>query len=142
MLSPRQARVRRAFLVAPLAGPVALAVGIAGQALLDRSAPPGYALDTVLLILPGFVLFGLPFAYAVGLVAGLPCYWLLKRVGWLHLLPILAIAGILGPIALFAATRFWTGSASAPMIGVPAGMAAGFTFWALGVRGVPEDGVA
>ena len=145
MLSPRQVKVRRAFLVAPLIGPVALALGVGVAAMLDGSTSPRYAIDTAGVLALPFFIFGFPFAYAVGLVVGLPSYWLLKRHDRLQLIPILAITGGLGPIALLAAASFWTGDAAPRILlflAVTAGMAVGLTFWLLGVGGVFEDSVA
>jgi hypothetical protein len=78
---PTGRRLLLAFLVAPLAAPVAYVLAtLAVQLLGSGSAPSGRsALDLVI----GVFVLGAPTAYAATLVAGVPTYFLLRRWGLL-----------------------------------------------------------
>jgi hypothetical protein len=73
------ARTLRAFLLAPLAAPVAYAVTLLLGTLVGRGATPSMrsAFDIVLAVFAA----GVPLAYAAALVAGGPVYLLLRRLG-------------------------------------------------------------
>lgn len=79
--SPGGKRLLAAFLIAPLAAPVAYVVGtLAVEALRRGSALSGRAaLDLVI----GVFTLGAPSAYVAALVAGVPTYFVLRRLGML-----------------------------------------------------------
>ena len=79
---PGRARTFRAFLLAPLAAPIAYAVTLLGGTLVGRGSMPSArsAFDIVLAVFAA----GVPLAYAAALVAGGPIYLLLRRFGLVH----------------------------------------------------------
>jgi len=78
---PSRKRLLLAFLVAPLAAPVAYVLGTLAAELLRRGKPPS-ALSTLDLLIGVFTL-GAPCAYVAALVAGAPTYFILRRLGLL-----------------------------------------------------------
>ncbi len=91
----------RGLLIGPLVAPVAYWIGVMIWGRLDQPRFDGFeALRELKVILA----FGLPLAYAAALVWGAPVLYLLHRLGWLRLLPVVlagAVGGI-GVAALFA----------------------------------------
>ncbi len=91
----------RGLLIGPLVAPIAYWIGVMIGGRLDQPRFDGFeALRELKVILA----FGLPVAYAAALVWGAPVLYLLRRLGWLRLLPVVlagAIGGI-GVAALFA----------------------------------------
>jgi hypothetical protein len=79
--SLRSRRLLLAFLVAPLAAPVAYVVGTIVVELLRRDA--ALSARSVLDLLIGVFTLGAPTAYAAALVLGVPTYFLLRRAGLL-----------------------------------------------------------
>jgi len=79
--SPSPKRLLLAFLVAPLAAPVAYVVGTLTIELFRRGKAPS-ALSTLDLLIGVFAL-GAPCAYVAALVAGAPLYFVLQRLGLL-----------------------------------------------------------
>ena len=78
--SPSTKRLLLAFLVAPLAAPVAYVVGAMAVEYVTR----GYtlkALSALDLVIGTFTL-GAPCAYVAALVLGAPTYAVLRRIGW------------------------------------------------------------
>ncbi len=78
---PSPKRLLVAFLVAPLAAPVAYVLGTLVVELFRRGKPPS-ALSTLDLLIGVFTL-GAPCAYVAALVAGAPIYFALRRLGLL-----------------------------------------------------------
>ena len=75
-------RLLLAFLLAPLAAPVAYVVGTLAFALFTgRGSPPSgrAVLDLVI----GVFVLGAPTAYAAAFVAGVPAYFVLRKLGLL-----------------------------------------------------------
>ena len=79
--SPGPKRLLLAFLAAPLAAPLAYVVGTLAVGLFTRGAT-FKALSTLDLLIGVFSL-GAPCAYVAALVAGIPMYFLLRRLGLL-----------------------------------------------------------
>ena len=78
---PSPKRLLVAFLVAPLAAPVAYVLGTLVVELFRRGKAPS-ALSTLDLLIGVFTL-GAPCAYVAALVAGAPIYFVLRRLGLL-----------------------------------------------------------
>ena len=78
---PSPKRLLLAFLVAPLAAPVAYVLGTLVVELFRRGKAPS-ALSTLDLLIGVFTL-GAPCAYVAALVAGAPIYFVLRRLGLL-----------------------------------------------------------
>jgi hypothetical protein len=87
-----------------------------------------------------FILFfGVPIAYGVAAVVGIPSYFVLKRLDLLGLWPITAITSITGAVTLpWAWAGFWSGGMDTilAVVGVLPGVVSGVIFWAVGLRGV------
>jgi hypothetical protein len=79
--SLRSRRLLLAFLVSPLAAPVAYVVGTIVVELLRRDS--ALSARSLLDLLIGVFTLGAPCAYAAALVVGLPTYFLLRRSGLL-----------------------------------------------------------
>lgn len=79
--SPSAKRLVLAFLVAPLAAPVAYVLGTLAIELFARGATVKTL--TVLDLVIGVFTLGAPCAYVAALVLGLPTYFLLRRAGLL-----------------------------------------------------------
>lgn len=99
--SPGKKRLLLAFLVAPLAAPVAYVIGTLAIGLFTRGATVKAlaALDLVI----GVFTLGAPCAYAAALVLGVPTFFLLRRTGLLSHWTILfagAAIGAAGALAL------------------------------------------
>ena len=77
--SPSAKRLLLAFLVAPLAAPVAYVVGTLCVELLRRGS--ALSARSVLDLLVGVFTLGAPSAYAAALVFGVPTYFLLRWSG-------------------------------------------------------------
>jgi hypothetical protein len=77
--SPGAKRLLLAFLVAPLAAPVAYVVGTLCVELLRRGG--ALSARSVLDLLAGVFTLGAPSAYAAALVLGVPTYFLLRWSG-------------------------------------------------------------
>ena len=78
---PSPKRLLLAFLVAPLAAPVAYVLGTLTVELF--SSGPRHALLSTLDLLIGVFTLGAPCAYVAALVAGAPTYFLLRELGLL-----------------------------------------------------------
>ena len=79
--SLRSKRLLLAFLVAPLAAPVAYVAGTIGVELFGRGSALSWR--SMLDLLIGVFTLGAPTAYAAALVLGVPTYFLLRRAGLL-----------------------------------------------------------
>jgi hypothetical protein len=79
--SPSSKRLLLAFLVGPLAAPVAYVVGTLAVEFVARGGSMK-ALSTLDLVIGVFTL-GAPCAYVATLVAGVPTYFVLRRIGLL-----------------------------------------------------------
>ena len=131
-------RIIRAFLLAPLVGPVL--VWLAG-ALLPHSGSVA-SVPAALRALGVMLLFGGPLAYGAALVVGLPTLWLIKVTQrgslWLCLVAgatgaILMVA-VVGPSTVFFAGQGLVDYLAASLIGVAAGAA----FWWIGLKPRPS----
>ena len=104
---------------------------------VDPSRPPSDPglLAGALDIMP-FLAFGLPLAYALALVVGLPMFFFFRRSGQLRLIPILVVTALLGGtgVAIALGLLFSGWEWSAFLLGIPVGLAVGLTFWFIGVR--------
>lgn len=86
----------RGLLTAPLLAPISYWIGLLIWGRLDQRRFDGFeALRELKVIL----LFGTPVAYAAALVWGAPVLYLLHRLGWLRLLPVV-LAGAIGGIGV------------------------------------------
>ncbi|HKP15987.1 MAG TPA: hypothetical protein VJT85_07980 [Gemmatimonadaceae bacterium] len=79
--SPSPKRLLLAFLVAPLAAPVAYIVGTLAVGFFTRGST--FKALSALDLLIGVFTLGAPCAYVAALVAGMPMYFLLRRLGLL-----------------------------------------------------------
>jgi len=98
---PSPKRLLVAFLVAPLAAPVAYVLGTLVVELFRRGKAPS-ALSTLDLLIGVFTL-GAPCAYVAALVAGAPIYFVLRRLGLLSRVTVWlggAAIGAAGALAL------------------------------------------
>jgi len=131
-------RIIRAFLLAPLVGPVL--VWLVG-ALLPHSGSVE-SVPSALRALGVMLLFGAPLAYGAALVVGLPALWLIKvtpRVSpWLCLVAgatgAILVVAVVGPATVFFAGRGPVDYLAAALIGG----AAGATFWWIGLKPRPS----
>ena len=78
---PSPKRLLLAFLVAPLAAPVAYVLGTLAVELVRRGKAPSAL--SILDLLIGVFTLGAPCAYVAALVAGAPIYFVLRRLGLL-----------------------------------------------------------
>jgi hypothetical protein len=130
-------RIVRAFLLAPLVGPVL--VWLVG-ALLPHSGSVE-SVPSALRALGVMLLFGAPLAYGAALVVGLPALWLIKVTQrdslWLCLVAgaagAILVVAVIGPATVFFAGRGPVDYLAAALIGG----AAGATFWWIGLKPKP-----
>ena len=126
-----QRSATRAFIWAPLAALLAYYVVALGYVLASGKvdsarAGAGHALFFILL-------FGGPVVYAATLILGVPLYFVLRRLGLVQRLPVLAGGGLIGGIVLawftqgFWGNRSWNLSDAA--VGAGCGVVGGLVFW-------------
>ena len=137
---PSPKRLLLAFLVAPLAAPVAYVLGTLMVELLRRGKPPS-ALSTLDLLLGVFTL-GAPCAYVAALVAGAPMYFVLRRLGLLSRVTVWlggAAIGAAGALALAPYLRGELFSIRFPWwVAALLGLASAEVFWRM--QSVPVPG--
>ena len=91
---PAGRRSLLAFLVAPLAAPIAYVLGsLAVQALRSGSVPSMQSASDLVI---GVFVLGAPTAYAAALVVGVPTYFVLRRVGLVHRWPLWLAGAAIG----------------------------------------------
>ena len=98
---PSPKRLLLAFLVAPLAAPVAYVLGTLMVELFRRGKAPSAL--SILDLLIGVFTLGAPCAYVAALVAGAPIYFVLRRLGLLSRMTVWlggAAIGAAGALAL------------------------------------------
>jgi hypothetical protein len=80
--SAKSSRLLLAFLVAPLAAPVAFVLGalVVDLARRDSTVSARSALDLVI----GVFVLGAPLAYLAAVAVGAPTYFVLRRLGLIH----------------------------------------------------------
>ena len=122
------------FVLGPLAGLVAVWIVTVVVAIIKHTAlSTGEYITGFLLILIG----GAPFAYGTMLVAGLPTYLLLRRLGALRLSALLPIAIAAGVLVATLISRFPVGTGASwawATMGGAGGAAATVTFWWCAMR--------
>jgi len=132
-------RVVRAFLLAPLAAPTAYAAAVIAAALVGDSmssgAAPQFGRGGVDLVLGTFAV-GAPIAYGAMLVAGVPAYFALRRLGALTRWTLWASAAAIGAVtALLMAPRLRGDLFSIPFpwwVGALLGLVSAEALWRLG----------
>lgn len=127
-------RLLRAFLLAPLVGPVL--VWLLGSVL----SPTGEVrtIGEALQGLAVLMLFGAPVAYGAALLVGVPVLWWFRRTGHRSAVVVvvagalgaMAVVGVLGPSTVFFGQR----SLADFMVAGSIGAAAGAAFWWLGIK--------
>ena len=129
-------RVVRAFALAPLTAPLAYALGLVAAAVIPafgRAPWPSLAsLGGILLAVAGV---GIPTAYAAMLLAGLPCYLLLRRLAAVRRAPLWIAGGATGvAVALMLAPSLRGDLFSVPFpwwAGAALGLLSAEAFWRL-----------
>lgn len=131
-------RVVRAFLVAPLVGPIL--VWLAG-ALLPHAGSVE-SIPAAIRALGIMLLFGAPLAYGAALVVGLPTLWLIRAADRFSLWPCLVagataavlVVALAGRLTVFFAGQGMGDYGAAALIG----SAAGAVFWWIGLKPRPS----
>ena len=134
-------RLRFAFLVAPLAAPLAVFACALARAALNpsRLASPAPATPASLLVLLWvLVLFGAPLAYVATLIILWPATILLRRWQLLRWWSLSVFAAVAGSVLLHAYASILQPHGTidlGPGAGAIAGAAVAFTLWWIGLRG-------
>lgn len=133
-------RVRRAFAIAPLAGPLAVFAGVVIRSAIThaivRNAAPNN-LEAELFFLWLFALFGAPASYAGAIIVLWPVTALLRRLNLIKWWTLTAAAALIGAVVLtlYKTMLLPRGSFDLfPGDGFVAGGAVGFTLWLIGFR--------
>ena len=138
---PSPKRLLVAFLVAPLAAPVAYVLGTLVVELFRRGKAPS-ALSTLDLLIGVFTL-GAPCAYVAALVAGAPIYFVLRRLGLLSRVTVWlggAAIGAAGALTLAPYLRGDPFSIRFPWwVAALLGLASAEVFWRMQSVPVPGD---
>jgi hypothetical protein len=137
---PGPKRLLLAFLVAPLAAPVVYVLGTLTVEMLRRGKAPS-ALSTLDLLIGVFTL-GAPCAYVATLVAGVPMYFLLRRLGLLTRWTVWLAGAAIGAAGALALAPYLRGdpfSIRFPWwVAALLGLASAEVFWRM--RSVPVPG--
>ena len=137
---PGPKRLLLAFLVAPLAAPVAYVLGTLAVELFRRGKAPS-ALSTLDLLIGVFTL-GAPCAYVAALVAGAPIYFVLRRLGLLFRWTVWLAGAAIGAAGALALAPYLRGdpfSIRFPWwVAALLGLASAEVFWR--IRSVPLPG--
>jgi hypothetical protein len=137
---PSPKRLLLAFLVAPLAAPVAYVLGTLMVELFRRGKAPSAL--SILDLLIGVFTLGAPCAYVAALVAGAPIYFLLRRLGLLSRMTVWlggAAIGAAGALALAPYLRGELFSIRFPWwVAALLGLASAEVFWRM--QSVPVPG--
>jgi len=133
-------RVRRAFAIAPLAGPLAVYAGVVIRSVITHAAAGNAApnsLEAELFFLWLFVLFGAPASYAGAIIVLWPATTLLRRLNAAKWWALTAVGALIGAVllAVYKTILLPRGSIDLfPGDGLVAGGAVGFSLWLLGFR--------
>ena len=137
---PSPKRLLLAFLVAPLAAPVAYVLGTLMVELFRRGKAPSAL--SILDLLIGVFTLGAPCAYVAALVAGAPIYFVLRRLGLLSRVTVWlggAAIGAAGALALAPYLRGELFSIRFPWwVAALLGLASAEVFWRM--QSVPVPG--
>ena len=137
---PSPKRLLLAFLVAPLAAPVAYVLGTLAVELFRRGKTPSAL--SILDLLIGVFTLGAPCAYVAALVAGAPIYFVLRRLGLLSRTTVWlggAAIGAAGALALAPYLRGELFSIRFPWwVAALLGLASAEVFWRM--QSVPVPG--
>jgi hypothetical protein len=137
---PSPKRLLLAFLVAPLAAPVAYVLGTLAVELVRRGNAPSAL--SILDLLIGVFTLGAPCAYVAALVAGAPIYFVLRRLGLLSRMTVWlggAAIGAAGALALAPYLRGELFSIRFPWwVAALLGLASAEVFWRM--QSVPVPG--
>ena len=137
---PSPKRLLLAFLVAPLAAPVAYVLGTLMVELFSRGKAPSAL--SILDLLIGVFTLGAPCAYVAALVAGVPIYFVLRRLGLLSRVTVWlggAAIGAAGALALAPYLRGELFSIRFPWwVAALLGLASAEVFWRM--QSVPVPG--
>ena len=137
---PSPKRLLLAFLVAPLAAPVAYVLGTLMVELFRRRKAPSAL--SILDLLIGVFTLGAPCAYVAALVAGVPIYFVLRRLGLLSRVTVWlggAAIGAAGALALAPYLRGELFSIRFPWwVAALLGLASAEVFWRM--QSVPVPG--
>ena len=137
---PGPKRLLLAFLVAPLAAPVAYVLGTLTVELVSGSA--SLSLLSTLDLLIGVFTLGAPCAYVATLVAGAPTYFLLRRLGLLNRWTVWLAGAAIGAAGAILLAPYLTGdpfSIRFPWwVAALLGLASAEVFWRM--RSLPLSG--
>jgi hypothetical protein len=136
-------RARWAWIVAPMASVLMVWLVVSALGFAFYRPPTLLAgLQAAGAVLVVSLLFGVPVAYAVEAIVGIPAVRLLDSRHWLRWPPLVAIATVTGALTLTAAAAllvgewdWWFGS----VVGGIAGATAGGCLWIVGLRARPKD---
>ena len=123
-----------AFIMAPLVAPAAVWLTFLINALITAQFSE---LGRILLALPGILALGAPVAWAVAVLGGVPLYLLLRRAGYLRLVPLMACGALLGALMF----RIMYQSPLELVVCTLGGAGAGLVFWYMAIR-TPDHVVA
>ena len=130
LASPRPKRLLLAFLLAPLAGPVGISIGMAVPWVIE-SGNPMFLLSG----LPLIYIIATPFVYFFSIVVGLPAFLLLHLSLGLSRPKLIVVWAVVGMVSLFCLTGFQLpGRAQDLLLYMPfalGGAAVGYAFWVI-----------
>ena len=141
LASPQPKRLLLAFLLAPLAGPVGISIGMGMSWFIESGEP--------MLLLSGFPLIYIiatPFVYFFSIVIGLPAFLLLHLSLGLSGLKLIVVWAVVGMVSLFCLTGFQLPNRAQDLLFyMPfalGGAAVGYSFWVIlsadGQRSQPD----
>jgi len=136
---------RTAFVIAPLAAPLAVFVGALPHAAWSRgrlAGPTPATPASLLVLLWVFALFGAPLAYAATIIILWPATVLLQRWHLLRWWTLATIAAVAGSMLLHGYTAVLQPRGTIDLVpgaGAIAGAAVAIALWWIGLRGSRQD---
>ncbi len=137
-----------AAITAPILGIATLAIAASLVAAAASEVSLQETVDGTPLAFGFLLLFGLPGAYLLEAIIGIPGYLWLRRSTPIQLLPVCVLAGVGGALAFAISWQvFWAsgsvlGFAQSLVLGLPGGIVAGAWFWFVALKQPSARGVA